>query len=47
MSDVRNEMDDEGNLINPGTIKVLDKCMAEFRPFAKAINRLEEEMKQQ
>ena len=47
LSDVRNEMDDEGNLVNPGTIKVLDKCMAEFRPFAKAINRLEEEMKQQ
>lgn len=47
LSDVRNEMDEDGNLTNPVTIKVLDKCMAEFRPFARAINRLTEEMKQQ
>lgn len=46
LSDVCNEMDADGNLTNPGTIKVLDKCMNEFRPFAKAINHLEEEMNQ-
>lgn len=46
LADVKNEMDEEGNLTNPATIAFLDKCMNNFRPFARAINQLKKEMDQ-
>ena len=38
MSNVASLMDKDGNITDPGTIKFLEKCMREFKPYAAAIN---------
>ncbi|WP_407366017.1 NADPH-dependent FMN reductase [Limosilactobacillus oris] len=38
MSNVASLMDKDGNITDLGTIKFLEKCMREFKPYAAAIN---------
>lgn len=38
MSNVASLMDEDGNITDPGTIKFLEKCLQEFKPYAEAIN---------
>lgn len=44
LSDAKNEMNEDGDLVNPTTVAFLDKCMNNFRPFVRAMNRLKKEM---
>ncbi|UYD08058.1 NADPH-dependent FMN reductase [Limosilactobacillus vaginalis] len=44
MSNVTSLMDEEGNITDKGTIGFLEKCMNGFRYYAKAIDRMNEEM---
>lgn len=44
MSNVTKLMDKDGNITDEGTIHFLEKCMAGFRYYAKAIDQMNEEM---
>lgn len=46
MSDAANIIDEDGNITNEMTIHFLEKCMREFKHYAKAINRMIAEKKE-
>lgn len=46
MSDAANIIDEDGNITNEMTIHFLEKCMREFKHYAKAINRMITEKKE-
>ena len=46
MSDAANIIDEDGNITNEMTIHFLEKCMREFKHYAKAINRMIVEKKE-
>lgn len=46
MSDAAHIIDNDGNITNETTIHFLEKCMREFKRYAKAINRMVAEKKE-
>ena len=46
MSDAANIIDDNGNITNEMTIHFLEKCVREFKRYAKAINQMVAEKKE-
>ncbi|WP_408612933.1 NADPH-dependent FMN reductase [Limosilactobacillus difficilis] len=40
LGDVRNAFDDQGNLMDEGTVKFLEKCYHEFLAYAKTVNQV-------
>ena len=43
MSDVANVIDEDGNITDEMSVKFLDKCVDDFKIYARAINRMVEE----